>query len=144
MSKWQEENAERNGRSLARLTKALPRIFPCTVLSRALCRPFIPPTPRLARSSPLGALIHFVPIASRGRSLPEAERQAVGLGKSITIARMGYRAHSGYRQRLIGNAHTRRVLGSAAYAVNWSIALAGIATCGTQAQTRMQRGTVPA
>ena len=48
MSKWQEEEAERNHRSLARLTKALPRIFPSIVLSRALSRPFVPPTPRLA------------------------------------------------------------------------------------------------
>jgi hypothetical protein len=55
MSKWQEEKAERNRRSLARLTKALPGIFPSTVLSRALGRPFIPPTPRLAIDSYWGA-----------------------------------------------------------------------------------------
>ena len=51
LSKWQEEKAERNRRSLARLTKALPPIFPSTVLSRALGRPFVPPTPRLAIDS---------------------------------------------------------------------------------------------
>jgi len=51
MSKWQEEKAERNRQSLARLTKALPRIFPPSVLSRALSRPFVPPTPRLAIDS---------------------------------------------------------------------------------------------
>jgi hypothetical protein len=51
MSKWQEEEAERNRRSLARLTKALARIFPPVVLSRALSRPFVPPTPRLAIDS---------------------------------------------------------------------------------------------
>jgi hypothetical protein len=55
LSKWQEEKAERNRRSLARLTKALPRIFPSTVLSRALGRPFVPPTPRLAIDSYWGA-----------------------------------------------------------------------------------------
>ena len=55
MSKWEEEKAERNRRSLARLTKALPCIFPSTVLSRALGRPFIPPTPRLAIDSYWGA-----------------------------------------------------------------------------------------
>ena len=55
MSKWQEEKAERNRHSLARLTKALPRIFPSTVLSRALGRPFVPPTPRLAIDSYWGA-----------------------------------------------------------------------------------------
>jgi len=40
--------AERNRRSLARLQKALPSVFPAPVLARALARPFIPPTPRLA------------------------------------------------------------------------------------------------
>jgi hypothetical protein len=55
MSKWLEEKAERNRRSLARLTKALPCTFPSTVLSRALGRPFIPPTPRLAIDSYWGA-----------------------------------------------------------------------------------------
>ncbi len=52
--------AERNEKSLVRLTKALPAIFPAAVLRRALGRPFIPPTPRLAvegywRAHPLRA-----------------------------------------------------------------------------------------
>lgn len=52
--------AERNRKSLARLNKALPAIFPAVVLRRALGRPFIPPTPRLAidgywRAHPLRA-----------------------------------------------------------------------------------------
>jgi hypothetical protein len=51
MSKWQDQRAEINRRALARLTKALPGIFPSGVLSRALGRPFIPPTPRLAIDS---------------------------------------------------------------------------------------------
>jgi len=51
MSKWQAEKAERNRRSLARLNRALPRIFPSAVLSWALGRPFVPPTPRLAVDS---------------------------------------------------------------------------------------------
>ena len=51
MSRWEEEKAERNRRSLGRLTKALPCIFPSAVLSRALARPFVPPTPRLAIDS---------------------------------------------------------------------------------------------
>jgi hypothetical protein len=55
MSKWQEEKAEKNRRSLARLNKGLPRIFPSAVLSRALGRPFVPPTPRLAIDSYWGA-----------------------------------------------------------------------------------------
>jgi hypothetical protein len=51
MSKWQAEKAERNRQSLARLNSALPRIFPSAVLSWALSRPFVPPTPRLAVDS---------------------------------------------------------------------------------------------
>ena len=51
MSHWQDEKAERNRRSVARLTKALPSVFPSMVLSRALGRPFVPPTPRLAIDS---------------------------------------------------------------------------------------------
>ena len=51
MSKWQAEKAERNRQSLARLNRALPRIFPSAVLSWALGRPFVPPTPRLAVDS---------------------------------------------------------------------------------------------
>ena len=51
MSKWQDQKAEINRRALARLTKALPDIFPPGVLGRALRRPFIPPTPRLAIDS---------------------------------------------------------------------------------------------
>ena len=51
MSDWQTEKAERNRKSFARLSKALPAIFPPPVLARALDRPFIPPTPRLAIES---------------------------------------------------------------------------------------------
>src|SRR6516165_3311420 len=51
MSKWLEEKAERNRQALARLSKKLPAIFPPAVLARALSRPFIPPTPRLAIDS---------------------------------------------------------------------------------------------
>ena len=51
MSRWQDDLAERNRRSLTRLTKALPHTFPSVVLSHALRRPFTPPTPRLAIDS---------------------------------------------------------------------------------------------
>jgi hypothetical protein len=51
MSTWQDRKAEINRRSLTRLRKALPDIFPSGVLDRALTRPFIPPTPRLAIDS---------------------------------------------------------------------------------------------
>ena len=55
MSSWQAEKAERNRRSFARLARSLPAIFPPVVLARALGRPFIPPTPRLAIESYWGA-----------------------------------------------------------------------------------------
>lgn len=45
MSAWRDE---RNARARARLEKALPKIFPAAVLTRALSRPFVPPMPRLA------------------------------------------------------------------------------------------------
>lgn len=51
MSSWADEKAERNRRSIARLTRTLPAIFPAAVLHRALNRPFVPPTPRLAVDS---------------------------------------------------------------------------------------------
>jgi hypothetical protein len=51
MSKWQEEKAERNRQATARLARSLPAIFPSAVLARALNRPFLPPTPRLAIDS---------------------------------------------------------------------------------------------
>lgn len=60
MSRWQDEKAERNRQAIARLRKALPDVFPPAVLARALSRPFVPPTPRLAidgywRAHPLRA-----------------------------------------------------------------------------------------
>lgn len=51
MSAWQDHKAERNRLALLRLERALPAIFPPAVLARALGRPFVPPTPRLAVDS---------------------------------------------------------------------------------------------
>jgi hypothetical protein len=51
MSDWHADKAERNKRSLERLSRSLPAIFPQAVVARALNRPFIPPTPRLAIES---------------------------------------------------------------------------------------------
>lgn len=48
ISEWR---AERNRAALARLTRALPRIFPAPVLAHALTRSFTPPMPRLAIDS---------------------------------------------------------------------------------------------
>jgi hypothetical protein len=73
MSGWRELKAERNRRSLVRLTKALPPIFPRVVLARALARPFVPPTPRLAIESYWGA--HPIRADRLARALA-ARRQA--------------------------------------------------------------------
>jgi hypothetical protein len=48
MSEWR---AERNRLALARLNRALPKIFPAPALTHALARSFIPPMPRLAVDS---------------------------------------------------------------------------------------------
>src|SRR5437763_186630 len=48
MSEWR---AEKNQQALARLSKALPAIFPAPILNHALQRSFIPVTPRRAVDS---------------------------------------------------------------------------------------------
>ena len=63
MSRWLREKAERNRQALARLSKRLPTIFPPAVLARALGRPFIPPTPRLA-------IVFLLACASHPRGSP--------------------------------------------------------------------------
>src|SRR4029453_12042799 len=47
-SEWR---IEKNRRSLERLERALPQIFPVPVLVHALSRPLVPPLPRLAIDS---------------------------------------------------------------------------------------------
>lgn len=47
-SAWRDE---RNAKSLARLNRALPAIFPAPVLTHALARPLVPATPRRAVES---------------------------------------------------------------------------------------------
>jgi hypothetical protein len=49
--KMAETLALQNARSLARLNKALPEVFPAPVLTHALARRFTPPMPRLAIDS---------------------------------------------------------------------------------------------
>lgn len=53
MSNWQAEKAETESKSIQApfQGQALPAVFPPAVLVRALGRPFIPPTPRLAIES---------------------------------------------------------------------------------------------
>jgi hypothetical protein len=143
MSKWQEEKTERNRRSLARLTRALPRIFPSAVLSRALGRPFVPPTPRLAVDS-YWVHIHFALIVWRAPLLPAVERLAAGPGGSTRTARTGCQPHSVHHPRPIGNMHTRWAQAFAVCAGNRFIASAGMSNCGTPGLTRLRSGTAHA
>ncbi len=74
--------AERNERSLARLRRALPGVFPACVMTHALARPWIPPTPRLAvdsywRAHPIRADRLARALAARSGA-PEGWRWRVG------------------------------------------------------------------
>jgi hypothetical protein len=51
MPEWRDTIDQINRRALARLTKALPGIFPAPVMTHALARRFTPPMPRLAVDS---------------------------------------------------------------------------------------------
>jgi hypothetical protein len=86
MSEWKARRAAINERALARLTRALPDVFPAAVLSRALARPFIPPTPRLAidsywRAHPLRADRLARALAARSGQ-PEGWTWQLGKAKS--------------------------------------------------------------
>jgi hypothetical protein len=76
MSGWEELKAERNQRSLIRLTRALPPVFPRVVLARALARPFVPPTPRLAIESYWG--VHPIRADRLARALAARSQAPAG------------------------------------------------------------------
>ena len=132
MSKWQAEKAERNRQSLARLNRALPRIFPPAVLSghsAAL-------SCRRRRGSPLiriGAPIRSVPIGWRVRLLLGVGRPEAGLGSLVITASMDCLLHIERHPRPIANAHTRKVRDSAVCAANQSIASVGMSIFGIAA-----------
>jgi len=74
--KTSEWRADRNRAALARLNRALPLVFPAPVLIRALARPLIPPTPRLAidgywRAHPVRADRLSRALAARSGAPPE-------------------------------------------------------------------------
>jgi hypothetical protein len=143
MSNWQDEREKRNRQSIARLTRALPGIFPSNVLSRALSHPFVPPMPRLAIESYWRA--HPICADRRpARSLPAAERPATGPSGLATSARADCQPHSEHRPRRIVSTRTHGGRGSVACVANRFIASAGTLTFGTSAPTRMPAGTVPA
>jgi hypothetical protein len=139
MSGWQQLRAERNQRSLGRLTRALPPVFPRAVLTRALDRPFVPPTPRLAMES--YAPIQFEPIAWREHLPLAAKRPLAGLGGWATAGAAYLSPCARHPHRSV---NTRTPWGQdfAACAVNRSTASVGTLTCGAADPTRTPSGTV--
>ena len=140
MSSWQDLRAERHRRSVLRLNKALPPIFPRAVLSRALARPFVPPTPRLAIESYWAA--HPIRADRLARALAARSQAPSGWTWRLGDRRSGvpftFRTPPApYREA----AHSLGP-GFAAYAVNRFIASAGTLIFGVAVSTRMRSGTV--
>jgi hypothetical protein len=139
MSSWQIEQTERNRKSLARLSKSLPAIFPPGVLARALSRPFIPPTPRLAidsywRAHPIRADRLARALAARSGA-PKGWTWQLGHNRKNGLPTTFRTPPAPYRERPI-----LWELDSAASADSRFIALAGMLTYGTLARTRMRLG----
>ena len=128
MTNWQTEKAERNRKSFARLSKALPAIFPPAVLARALNRPFIPPTPRLAidsywRAHPLRADRLARALAARGGA-PKGWTWQLGSNRKSGLPITFRTPPAPYRE----HAHTRGpgfccVCGQPVYRFGWHVDL---------------------
>ena len=139
MSGWQELRAERNRRSLDRLTGVLPAIFPRGVLTRALGRPFVPPTPRLAVESYWGA--HPIRADRLARALGARSQAPAGwtwrLGDRRSDLPCTFRTPPApYRE----HAHALAP-GFCCVCVSLSIAWGGTLTFGTPDPTRTRSGT---
>ena len=143
MSKWEAER--RKEIAVARAPhQGIAAIFPSAVLSRALGRPFVPPTPRLAidsywRAHPLRADRLARALAARSGA-PSGWTWRLGDNRKDRLASHIPNATSA----LSRTQHTRRVQDFAVYAGNRFIASAGMSTCGTPVPTRMRPGTAPA
>jgi len=125
---WQEDKERRNRQALARLTKSLPSIFPPAVLARALSRPFIPPTPRLAidcywRAHPIRADRLARALASRSGA-PSGWTWLLGSNRKAGLPITFRTPPAPYRER----AHTRGagfccVCGQPVYRFGWHVDL---------------------
>jgi hypothetical protein len=96
MSAWRDE---RNRRAMARLTRALPPIFPPPVLAHALSRPLTPPTPRRAvesywRAHPLRAERLARALAARTGAPPGWSWSLEGPGASFRTPPAPYRTEA--------------------------------------------------
>ena len=124
-SQWREE---RNRRSLARLEKALPDIFPAQVLERALSRPLIPAMPRLAvdaywRAHPLRADRLARALAAAGGA-PPGWRWRLGREEGSGLASSFRSPPSPYREAAFrrGPGHCC-VCGQKVYRFGWHVDL---------------------
>jgi hypothetical protein len=128
MSTWQDEKAERNRQAIARLTRALPEIFPAAVLSRALGRPFVPPTPRLAidsywRAHPLRA-DRLARALARRSGAPQGWNWRLGGGRNSGLPATFRVPPAPYRERRYGRGGGFcRVCGQAVYRFGWHVDL---------------------
>jgi hypothetical protein len=128
MSRWQDEKAERNRRAVARLTKALPSIFPSAVLSRALGRPFVPPTPRLAIDSYWRAHTlradHLARALARCSGAPAGWTWRLGDSRKSGLPATFRAPPAPYRERAFGRgAGFCCVCGQPVYRFGWHIVL---------------------
>jgi hypothetical protein len=143
MSTWQTETAERNRKSFARLSRSLPAAFPPAVLARALDRPFIPPTPRLAiesywRAHPLRAHRLARALAAKtgapvGWTWRISQSRKTGLPATFRIPPAPYRERA-----------TAWVQAFAASAVSRFTGSAGTKICGAPGRTKTRSGTASA
>jgi hypothetical protein len=93
----------RNQRSLQRLERALPEVFPRAVLALALSRPFIPPTPRLAvdgywRAHP-GRADRLARMLAARSGAPDGWQWQLGSGKKDGLAATFRAPPAPYREK---------------------------------------------
>jgi hypothetical protein len=130
MSRWLDEKAERNRLSVARLTRAMPSIFPSAVLSRALGRPWVPPTPRLAvdsywRAHPLRA-DRLARALARRSGAPDGWTWQLGGSRKSGLPTTFRAPPAPYRERTFGRGRGFCcVCGQPVYRFGWHVDLWG-------------------
>lgn len=123
MSQWRDE---RNERSLARLRRAMPAVFPAPVLVHALSRSLIPPTPRLAvesywRAHPIRADRLARALAARSGA-PEGWAWRTGAARSGPVAFRMPPAPYREKAHALGPGHCC-VCGQRVYRLGWHVDL---------------------
>jgi len=128
MSEWRDA---RNRHALARLKKALPPIFPAPVLTHALQKAFIPPTPRRAidsywRAHPVRA-DRLARLLARRTGTPEGWSWRLGsAGKKDDLPTSFRMPPAPFREGALARGPGFcRVCGQPAYAFGWHLDLWG-------------------